>query len=80
MPDPQRTPLVPPPPPAAHSGPRRAAQGCVGAVKRVLEKAEGVQSVEIDLKTQKVTVKGNVDPATIKDTVAKTGKATEFWQ
>jgi copper chaperone len=52
----------------------------VGAVKRVLEKAEGVQSVEIDLKTQKVTVKGNVDPATIKDTVAKTGKATEFWQ
>ena len=29
-------------------------QGCVGAVKRVAEKLEGVQSVDIDLPAQKV--------------------------
>ncbi|MQK22661.1 heavy-metal-associated domain-containing protein, partial [Escherichia coli] len=36
-------------------------QGCVGAVNRVLGKLEGVESFDIDLKEQKVTVKGNVE-------------------
>ena len=49
-------------------------------MRRVLAKLEGVQSVDIDLPSQKVVVKGNVDPNTVKDTVAKTGKATEFWK
>ena len=56
--------------------PRR--QGCVGAVKRVLGKAEGVQSVDVDLGAQKVTVTGsNLDAEALRDKVAKTGKATE---
>ncbi|GAA0185359.1 hypothetical protein LIER_32647 [Lithospermum erythrorhizon] len=55
-------------------------QGCVGAVKRVLEKMEGVESFDIDHKEQKVTVKGNVQPEEVFQTVAKTGKKTSFWE
>ncbi|XP_058739292.1 copper transport protein ATX1-like [Vicia villosa] len=53
--------------------------GCSGAVNRVLEKMEGVESFEIDMKEQNVTVKGNVKPQDVFDTVSKTGKKTEFW-
>ena len=53
----------------------------MGAVKRVLGKVEGVQSVDIDLPAQKVVVKGaNLDPSTLVDTVSKSGKATQLWQ
>ncbi|KAI3458867.1 hypothetical protein Pfo_015530 [Paulownia fortunei] len=55
-------------------------QGCVGAVKRVLGKMEGVESFDIDLEKQKVTVKGNVQPEAVLQTVSKTGKATSFWE
>lgn len=56
-------------------------QGCVGAVRRVAEKLPGVQSVDIDLPAQKVVVRGaNLDAAAVKAGVAKSGKATEFWQ
>ncbi|CAJ2669051.1 unnamed protein product [Trifolium pratense] len=51
--------------------------GCSGAVNRVLEKME--ESFDIDLKEQKVTVKGNVKPQEVFETVSKTGKKTEFW-
>lgn len=57
-----------------------ACQGCVGAVKRVLDKLPGVEHVDIDLPSQKVVVKGSVDPDTVVQTVAKTGKATELWK
>ncbi|XP_058739291.1 copper transport protein CCH-like [Vicia villosa] len=53
--------------------------GCSGAVNRVLEKMQGVESFEIDMKEQKVTVKGNVKPQDVFDTVSKTGKKTAFW-
>ncbi|XWS08110.1 hypothetical protein CRYUN_Cryun41cG0051200 [Craigia yunnanensis] len=55
-------------------------QGCVGAVQRVLGKMEGVDSYEVDLKEQKVTVKGNVQPDAVLQTVSKTGKKTTFWE
>ncbi|KAK8956700.1 hypothetical protein KSP39_PZI001549 [Platanthera zijinensis] len=55
-------------------------QGCVGAVKRVLSKLEGVESFNVDLEEQKVTVKGNVKPEAVLQTVSKTGKATSFWE
>ncbi|XP_064942593.1 copper transport protein ATX1-like [Musa acuminata AAA Group] len=54
-------------------------EGCVGAVKRVLTKMEGVESFNVDLKEQKVTVKGNVKPEVLLQTVSKTGKNTSFW-
>ncbi|CAL9119988.1 copper transport protein [Musa troglodytarum] len=55
-------------------------QGCAGAVKRVLTKMEGVESFDVDLKEQKVTVKGNVKPEDVFQTVSKTGKKTSFWE
>ncbi|WCJ19074.1 Heavy metal transport/detoxification superfamily protein [Euphorbia peplus] len=55
-------------------------EGCVGAVKRVLGKMEGVETYDIDLKEQKVTVKGNVQPDAVLQTVSKTGKKTAFWE
>ncbi|XP_077230505.1 copper transport protein ATX1-like [Tasmannia lanceolata] len=55
-------------------------EGCVGAVKRVLNKMEGVESYDVDLKEQKVTVKGNVQPDAVLQTVSKTGKKTSFWE
>ncbi|KAB2096905.1 hypothetical protein ES319_A01G135200v1 [Gossypium barbadense] len=54
-------------------------EGCVGAVKRVLGKMEGVESYEVDLKEQKGTVKGQVEPDAVLQTVSKTGKRTTFW-
>ncbi|XP_039137497.1 copper transport protein ATX1 [Dioscorea cayenensis subsp. rotundata] len=55
-------------------------EGCVGAVKRVLTKMEGVESFNIDMKEQKVTVIGNVKPDAVLQTVSKTGKKTAFWE
>ncbi|KAJ0245820.1 Copper transport protein CCH [Hirschfeldia incana] len=54
-------------------------QGCVGAVNRVLGKMEGVESFDIDIKEQKVTVKGKVEPEAVFQTVSKTGKKTAYW-
>ncbi|KAF3334255.1 Copper transport protein ATX1 [Carex littledalei] len=54
-------------------------EGCVGAVKRVLGKMQGVESFDVDIKEQKVTVKGNVTPDDVFKTVSKTGKKTTFW-
>ncbi|KAF6138904.1 hypothetical protein GIB67_025633 [Kingdonia uniflora] len=55
-------------------------EGCSGAVKRVLTKMEGVESFDIDMKEQKVTVKGNVKPDAVLQTISKTGKKTSFWE
>ncbi|XP_031478142.1 copper transport protein ATX1-like [Nymphaea colorata] len=55
-------------------------EGCVGAVKRVLNKMEGVESYDVDMKEQKVTVRGNVQPDAVLQTVSKTGKTTSFWE
>ncbi|MCH1933186.1 heavy-metal-associated domain-containing protein, partial [Shewanella sp. A25] len=51
-------------------------QGCAGAVRRVLTKMEGVETFDIDMEQQKVTVKGNVKPEDVFQTVSKTGKKT----
>jgi copper chaperone CopZ len=56
-------------------------QGCSGAVERVLNNTPGVTGVVTDLGTQKVTVQtdGSLSADDVKNIVAKTGKATEFW-
>ncbi|XP_047323157.1 copper transport protein CCH-like [Impatiens glandulifera] len=59
---------------------RMSCEGCSGAVKRVLSKMEGVESFDIDMKEQKVTVIGNVEPEVVLQTVAKTGKKSSFWE
>ncbi|KAG1369649.1 Copper transport protein ATX1 [Cocos nucifera] len=55
-------------------------EGCVGAVKRVLGRMQGVESFDVDLKEQKVTVRGNVEPDAVLQNVSKTGKTTSFWE
>ncbi|KAG6573880.1 Copper transport protein ATX1, partial [Cucurbita argyrosperma subsp. sororia] len=55
-------------------------QGCVGAVRRVLGKLEGVETFDIDIDAQKVTVKGNVERDVVFQTVSKTGKKTAYWE
>ncbi|XP_075484695.1 copper transport protein ATX1-like [Primulina tabacum] len=59
---------------------KMSCQGCVGAVNRVLSKMEGVESFDINLEQQKVTVKGNVKPESVLQTVLKTGKVTSLWE
>lgn len=39
-----------------------------------------METFDIDLKEQKVTVKGNVQPNDVLQTVSKTGKKTAFWE
>lgn len=53
--------------------------GCSGAVERVLGKMEGVQSFDVNLETQKVTVVGTVTQEEVVEKIAKTGKAVEPW-
>ena len=53
--------------------------GCSGAVERVLGKMEGVQSFDVNLETQKVTVVGTVTLDEVMAKIAKTGKAVEPW-
>ncbi|XWS75279.1 hypothetical protein CRYUN_Cryun01aG0072700 [Craigia yunnanensis] len=59
---------------------RMSCEGCAGIVKRALETMEGVESVDIDLKEQKVTVKGNVKPDAVLQTVSQTRKKAMFWE
>lgn len=40
----------------------------------------GVESFDVNLTEQKVTVKGNVKPEAVLQTVSKTGKKTSFWE
>ncbi len=53
--------------------------GCSGAVERVLGKMEGLQSFDVNLETQKVTVVGTVTMEEVVVAIAKTGKAVEPW-
>lgn len=54
-------------------------EGCVGAVKRILGKMEGVDSFDVALETKKVTVTGSVEPSAVIEKLNKAGKATELW-
>lgn len=39
----------------------------------------GVESYDIDLEKQKVTVVGNLKPEVVLDRISKTGKKTSVW-
>ncbi|XP_060219102.1 heavy metal-associated isoprenylated plant protein 34-like [Lycium barbarum] len=53
--------------------------GCKHKVKKKLQKIEGVYTVKIDSDQSKVTVTGNVDPATLIKKLVKSGKHAELW-
>lgn len=46
----------------------------------VFEQSTGVESFDINMEEQKVTVIGNVQPEAVLQTVSKTGKKTAFWE
>ena len=45
-----------------------------------MQPSSGVESFDINIEDQKVTVKGNVQPEAVLQTVSKTGKKTAFWE
>jgi copper chaperone len=53
--------------------------GCVGAVKRILTKIEGVHDVDIVLESKKVTVVGTCDAHLLIEKLNKAGKQTSLW-
>ncbi|KAF8609845.1 copper chaperone taha [Ceratobasidium sp. AG-I] len=48
--------------------------GCSGAVTRVLQKAQGVSSFDVNLETQEVLVKGTIPYDDVLAKIKKTGK------
>ncbi|KAJ4960328.1 hypothetical protein NE237_020238 [Protea cynaroides] len=53
--------------------------GCRQKVKKLLQRIEGVFTVNIDAEQQKVTVSGSVDPATLIKKLVRAGKHAEIW-
>ncbi|XP_073025466.1 heavy metal-associated isoprenylated plant protein 33-like [Primulina eburnea] len=53
--------------------------GCKHKVKKILQKIDGVYTTNIDSEQGKVTVSGNVDPATLIKKLTKNGKHAEIW-
>ncbi|KAL2467995.1 Heavy metal transport/detoxification superfamily protein [Forsythia ovata] len=58
---------------------RMDCEGCVLKVKRALYAVKGAKSVEIDLKNQKASVTGFVDPKKVLKAAKATGKKSEPW-
>ncbi|XP_010257946.1 PREDICTED: heavy metal-associated isoprenylated plant protein 3-like [Nelumbo nucifera] len=53
--------------------------GCKQEVKKLLQRIEGVYTVNIDAEQQKVTVSGSVDSGTLIKKLVKYGKHAELW-
>ncbi|XP_028780839.1 heavy metal-associated isoprenylated plant protein 34 [Neltuma alba] len=53
--------------------------GCEHKVKKLLQKIDGVYSVNIDAEQGKVLVTGNVDPGTLIKKLKSSGKHAELW-
>ncbi|KAK8941831.1 Heavy metal-associated isoprenylated plant protein 26 [Platanthera guangdongensis] len=58
---------------------RMDCEGCELKVKNVLSSMKGVKCVDINMKQQKVTVTGYVEPNKVLKKVQGTGKKTELW-
>ncbi|CAD5195188.1 heavy metal-associated isoprenylated plant protein 44-like [Musa acuminata AAA Group] len=58
---------------------RMCCTGCERVVKQALLKLRGVDSVEVDLELEKVTVTGYVDRNKVLKEVRRSGKKAEFW-
>ncbi|XP_042391891.1 heavy metal-associated isoprenylated plant protein 30-like [Zingiber officinale] len=53
--------------------------GCERVVKRALRKLRGVDSMEVEVEMEKVTVTGYVDRNKVLKEVRRSGKKAEFW-
>lgn len=58
---------------------RMCCTGCERVVKRAIYKLRGVDSVEVELELEKVTVIGYVDRNKVLKAVRRAGKRAEFW-
>ncbi|XP_043715679.1 heavy metal-associated isoprenylated plant protein 30 [Telopea speciosissima] len=58
---------------------RMCCDGCERVVKNAIHKLRGVDSVEVDLEMEKVTVTGYVDRNKVLKAVRRSGKRAEFW-
>ncbi|KAM6544414.1 hypothetical protein CsatB_008861 [Cannabis sativa] len=58
---------------------RMDCEGCARKVKSVLSGVKGAKSVEVDLKQQKATVSGYVDPKKVLKAAQSTKKKVELW-
>ncbi|XP_030525968.1 heavy metal-associated isoprenylated plant protein 45 [Rhodamnia argentea] len=54
-------------------------EGCEKRVRRAVSKIAGVDSVEVDMDSQKVTVTGYVDQRKVLKAVRRAGRKAEFW-
>ncbi|XP_061375028.1 heavy metal-associated isoprenylated plant protein 22-like [Gastrolobium bilobum] len=54
-------------------------EGCARKVKKAVEDLEGVESVEVNQKQQRVTVTGYIDPNEVLEEVQNTGKTADIW-
>ncbi|XP_057507177.1 heavy metal-associated isoprenylated plant protein 45 [Actinidia eriantha] len=54
-------------------------EGCEKRVRRAISKLHGVDSLDIDMDKQKVTVTGYVDQKRVLKVVRRTGRKAEFW-
>ncbi|XP_073053701.1 uncharacterized protein [Primulina eburnea] len=53
--------------------------GCKQKVKKILQKIDGVYTINIDSEQGKVTVSGDVDPSILIKKLTKNGKHAELW-
>ncbi|XP_059662099.1 heavy metal-associated isoprenylated plant protein 30-like [Cornus florida] len=58
---------------------RMCCTGCERVVKNAIQKLRGVDSVEVELEMEKVTVVGYVDRNKVLKAVRRAGKRAEFW-
>ncbi|KAL5719231.1 Heavy metal-associated isoprenylated plant protein 30 [Ranunculus cassubicifolius] len=58
---------------------RMCCAGCERVVRNAILKLRGVDSIEVDLPMEKVTVIGYVDPMKVLKAVRRKGKRAEFW-
>ncbi|KAJ9549713.1 hypothetical protein OSB04_022256 [Centaurea solstitialis] len=58
---------------------RMCCTGCERVVRSAIHKLRGVDSVEVDLELEKVTVIGYVDRNKVLKAVRRAGKRAEFW-
>ncbi|CAN6300290.1 unnamed protein product [Urochloa humidicola] len=58
---------------------RMCCEGCERVVRQALQNLRGVDSVEVNVPMEKVTVTGYVDRARVLQEVRRSGKKAEFW-
>uniref|UniRef100_A0A7N0UB31 HMA domain-containing protein n=1 Tax=Kalanchoe fedtschenkoi TaxID=63787 RepID=A0A7N0UB31_KALFE len=58
---------------------RMCCTGCERVVRNAISKLKGVDSVDVDVEMEKVTVTGYVDRNKVLKAVRRSGKRAEFW-